>query len=77
LQGTAVNSLAEAKQGDLGFFADGNGKIVHVGLIMSAAEIVHCSGFVRKDRIDDTGIFNEEIQQYTHHLISIRRIQTA
>jgi len=72
-QGEIVPSLSEARLGDLAFFADDNGKVYHVGLMVSANEIVHSSGFVRRDRLDEKGIFNLETRQYTHKLFRIKR----
>jgi hypothetical protein len=74
-QGMTVSSLTEARQGDLAFFANEEGKVSHVGLILSPNEIVHCSGYVRKDKLDETGIYNRETHRHTHHLIAIRRIE--
>lgn len=59
---------------DLCFFANDQGKIIHVGISLGNDRIVHASGLVRIDLLDDTGIFNEETSQYTHRLHSIRRI---
>jgi cell wall-associated NlpC family hydrolase len=75
-EGKVINSLAESRLGDLAFFASVEGKVYHVGLILSPAEIVHSSGFVHIDRLDETGIYNLETQQYTHRLFSIRRVAT-
>jgi hypothetical protein len=72
-QGTVVESLSKAKLGDLAFFINDEGQIIHVGLILSTREIIHCSGHVRKDRLDEKGIYNSEIQDYTHRLYRIIR----
>ena len=73
-QGEIVPSLEMAHLGDLAFFADDEGRIYHVGLIISASEIVHSSGFVHIDRLDKTGIYSLQMQKYTHRLFSIRRV---
>jgi gamma-D-glutamyl-L-lysine dipeptidyl-peptidase len=73
-QGEAISSLADSRLGDLAFFVNEEGKVYHVGLILSPMEIVHSSGYVHIDRLDETGIFNMETQQYTHRLFSIRRV---
>jgi gamma-D-glutamyl-L-lysine dipeptidyl-peptidase len=73
-QGEAISSLTDARLGDLAFFANTEGKVYHVGLILSPMEIVHSSGYVHIDRLDETGIYNLETQQYTHRLFSIRRV---
>ena len=71
--GTAV-SLSQARIGDLAFFANSNGKITHVGLLLGEGKIIHASGKVRIDRIDETGIFCIERNEYSHQLHSIKRL---
>ena len=73
-QGEIINSLSTTRLGDLAFFANEEGKVYHVGMILSPEEIVHSSGYVHVDRLDETGIFNLETRQYTHKLFTIRRI---
>ncbi len=72
-QGTAVESLQSAKAGDLAFFSNPQGRIVHVGILLGKDKIVHASGYVRTDGIDSKGILRREDQTYTHTLHSIRR----
>jgi cell wall-associated NlpC family hydrolase len=76
-QGTTVSSLAEAQAGDLAFFdhADRDPQatnISHVGLLLSPTEIIHCSGCVHIDSIDDEGIRLPD-GSLTHHLVRIQR----
>lgn len=76
-QGTPVASLAEAQPGDLAFFdhADRDPKatnISHVGLLLDNKTIVHCSGCVHVDYIDDMGIHLPD-GELTHHLVQIKR----
>ncbi|MCC5930358.1 MAG: C40 family peptidase [Cyclobacteriaceae bacterium] len=73
LQGTAVENTESSKQGDLAFFGGEDGKITHVGIITEGAKIIHASGSVREDHLDEKGIFNNELQKYTHTLRGIRR----
>lgn len=75
-QGEVVKSLSEARQGDLAFFADEDGKVYHVGLILSPDEIVHSSGYVHRDRLDEKGIFNLKTLEYTHKLFAIKRVSS-
>ena len=77
MQGVIVPSLAEAQPGDLAFFdhADRDPKatnISHVGLLLDNKKIIHCSGCVHVDDIDEVGIRlpNGEL---THHLVQINR----
>ena len=67
-------SIVESKPGDLAFFSNGNGKIVHVGIVDSDNMIIHASGRVRRDPLDATGIFNNEINGYSHRLAFIKRL---
>ena len=76
-QGDLVPSLAEARPGDLAFFdhADRDPKatnISHVGLLLSPTEIIHCSGCVHIDTIDEQGIHLPD-GELTHHLVQIKR----
>ena len=76
-QGELVPSLAEAQPGDLAFFdhADRDPKatnISHVGLLLSSTEIIHCSGCVHIDTIDEQGIHLPD-GELTHHLVQIKR----
>lgn len=73
-QGEPLSFIEESKQGDLAFFDDNDGKIVHVGIIMNNNYIIHSFGKVRIDRIDHTGIFNAEIGRYSHQLRVIKKI---
>lgn len=72
--GDDVYFLAEAKPGDLAFFENKEHHIVHVGIIIEGEKILHASGKVRIDSIDQTGIFNKETGQHTHFLAAIKRI---
>lgn len=72
--GTEVSFIDEANAGDLVFFDDEQGKISHVGMILSRGLVIHASGRVRIDSIDHQGIFKAEINGYSHHLRTIRRV---
>ena len=63
-QGEAVNNLADAKTGDLAFFHNEEGRITHVGILLSSGEIIHASGRVRIDKIDAQGIITERRRAY-------------
>jgi len=73
-QGTALSFVEESEPGDLAFFDNSNGIIDHVGIIMENNYIIHVNGMVRIDRIDHTGIFNNDIRNYTHKLRVIKKI---
>ena len=72
-QGITVDFLPEAKAGDLAFFDNDAGRITHVGIMLNANEIIHASGKVRIDPIDNQGIYNAELGRDTHKLRIIKR----
>jgi gamma-D-glutamyl-L-lysine dipeptidyl-peptidase len=73
-QGIAINFIQEAEPGDLVFFDNEEGQIVHVGILFDSKTVIHASGHVRFDSIDHHGIFNEKLGKYTHSLRIIKRI---
>ncbi|MCG2419117.1 C40 family peptidase [Aequorivita sp. F47161] len=73
-QGEALSFIEESEPGDLAFFDNEEGKITHVGIIMSDNYIIHAHGKVRIDRLDHSGIFSYEMRQHTHKLRVIKRI---
>ncbi len=73
-EGETLNFLSEAQPGDLLFFDNEEGNIVHVGLLLNENKIIHASGKVRIDTIDHQGIFNADLKKYTHNLRLIKKI---
>ncbi|MCX6185944.1 MAG: C40 family peptidase, partial [Bacteroidetes bacterium] len=73
-QGEVVDFLSVSSPGDLAFFDNNEGKITHVGILLNNAEIIHASGQVKIEKIDNCGIINNETNQYSHKLRMIRRI---
>lgn len=59
---------------DLLFFENNDGRIVHVGIAVGEGKIIHASGEVRMDRVDEEGIFHEKLNTHTHRLSLVRRI---
>lgn len=74
--GQSVHRIKELSAGDLVFFSDKGKKVVHVGLAIPPDRIIHCSGMVRIDKLDEKGIFNQQLCRYTHRLHSMRRIKS-
>lgn len=72
LQGENVDFFEQTQIGDVAFFDNEEGKIVHTGIICGQGKILHSSGFVRIDKLDQTGIFNIETEKYTHKLRIIK-----
>lgn len=73
-QGTVVEFAGLAEVGDLAFFDNEEGKIIHVGMVCGPAKIIHAHGKVRIDELDQQGIFNRELGVYTHKLRIIKRM---
>lgn len=75
-QGETISFLEETVSGDLAFFDNAEGRIVHVGIILrdnNKTRIIHASGCVREDLLDHQGIFHAQQNQYTHSLRLIKR----
>ena len=72
--GKHVKSIGESKVGDLAFFHNKEKKIVHVGMIMDEEKIIHASGQVRIDYLNEEGILHIDTKVYTHQIAEIRRI---
>jgi len=73
-QGEALSFIEESETGDLAFFDNEEGKIIHVGIIMDNNYIIHACGKVRIDRLDHLGIYNAEENKHTHRLRVIKKI---
>ena len=74
--GVTVSFLSEARSGDIAFFENENRRITHVGILLSNDKIIHASGKVRIDTLDQTGIFNKETNRHTHVLSVIKRLKS-
>ena len=74
MQGEALSFIEESEPGDLAFFDNEEGNIIHVGIIMEDNYIIHASGKVRIDRLDHLGIYNAEVNRHTHKLRVIKKI---
>ena len=75
--GEAVGFLQEVICGDVAFFDDEKGDIIHVGIMLNSEQIIHSSGIVRIDAIDSEGIINGTTKKRTHKLRIIKRIIPA
>ncbi|HRP89027.1 MAG TPA: C40 family peptidase [Edaphocola sp.] len=76
-KGTAIDFLMEAQCGDLAFFDNEEGTIVHVGILLDAHTIIHASqqsGGVVIDDIDQGGIISRRIRKRIAKLRIIKRI---
>jgi hypothetical protein len=75
-QGETIDFIEQVQTGDLAFFDNEEGKIIHVGIVEiqdGACNIIHASGEVRRDALDHQGIFNRDTKSYSHQLRIIKR----
>jgi hypothetical protein len=71
--GEVVGFLQETVCGDLAFFDNEEGRITHVGIMLNESTIIHASGKVRIDTIDNVGIINSDTGERTHKLRIVKR----
>ncbi len=74
VQGEKVDGLEQASPGDLLYFSNNEGRINHVGILLEDNEVIHASGQVKVDKVDEKGIYSENDELYTHQLAAIRRV---
>ena len=74
-QGSAVATLQNSRAGDLAFFQNENGRIVHVGFVLEDQRIMHAAGKVRIDTLTEKGIIQPGSGKQTHTFHSLRRIK--
>jgi hypothetical protein len=72
-QGNPIDFLQEARLGDLAFFDNEEGRITHVGMMLNNEQVIHASGKVKIEHIDNQGIYSAELSRYTHRLRIIKR----
>lgn len=72
--GKAIPFAHDSMPGDLAFFENKEGEIIHTGIITHPGKIIHCHGLVREDPIDHAGIYGIEEEKYLFYLRIINRI---
>jgi cell wall-associated NlpC family hydrolase len=72
--GAPVELVDLAIPGDLAFFDNAEGRIVHVGIVLADRRILHASGQVRIDALDHQGIYNAQDGRYSHQLRMLKRV---
>lgn len=72
--GQTLSFMEETRTGDLAFFDNMEGMIHHVGMLTGKDHIIHASGMVRIDKIDQQGIYNADLGKYTYKLRVLKRI---
>lgn len=74
LEGELV-TYEDLRKGDLLFFANPEGKVIHVGVYVENGEMIHAHGEVKLSKIDQNGAFNDTLDGYTHSYYQSRRIK--
>lgn len=72
--GEEVHFVNQTQPGDLAFFDNEEGRIIHVGIVLEDQKIIHASSEVRIDSLDHNGIYNADRKRYSHKLRIIKRI---
>jgi gamma-D-glutamyl-L-lysine dipeptidyl-peptidase len=72
--GRLVDFVQQTQPGDLAFFDNAAGNIIHVGIVMTESMIIHASGRVKIDHLDHYGIFDTETKKYSHKLRIVKRL---
>lgn len=73
-RGAAVAGREEWQEGDLAFFHNEKGRVVHVGILLGGEAIAHAAGKVRIDRLDEQGIIRHDTGERTHRLHAVKRV---
>jgi len=74
VKGEVIDFVDEVQPGDLAFFDNLAGDIIHVGIIVGPGKILHASGRVKIDTLDHNGIFSTDLGVYSHSLRIIKRL---
>ncbi len=77
LEGVNVDFTEQAQPGDIAFFENNFGRVIHAGIVMPDSQILHAFGKVRIDLFDHYGIFDRERRKYSHRLRVIKSILPA
>lgn len=72
-QGVNV-AFKDLEPGDLMFFQNKGGRIIHVGILLNDQEIMHAHGQVKVSEYDDQGIWDDDQINYTHTYHCVRRV---
>jgi cell wall-associated NlpC family hydrolase len=74
LQGEIVHFVEQAQVGDIAFFENNFGRVVHAGIILPDNKVLHAFGKVRIDLLDHYGIYDELLQKYSHRLRVVKSV---
>ena len=66
-------AVEEARQDDIVFFHNSEGRITHVGICDGTDQVIHASGEVRVDRLKGSTLIRHEDGRASHNLAFVRR----
>ncbi len=72
--GKVIDKFDDLRPGDLAFFHNEQGRVVHVGIIYTPKHIIHSSGNVHIDKLTQEGIWSDALDKYTHCNVLFKRI---
>ncbi len=72
--GNRLESLDDLAPGDLCFFDHENDIISHAGIYIGQNRIIHSSGSVRVDILDEKGIYDESVKKYIHRFRQAKNV---
>lgn len=72
--GSSVEFIELAQPGDIAFFENRFGRIVHTGIILPDNQLLHAMGHVKIDVMDHYGIFDIKKNHYLKSLRIIKRL---
>lgn len=72
-EGTHVDFVHELRCGDIAFFSDPEGEIIHAGISIDDGWIIHADGKVKSGRLDQQGLYDPKENRYIYQLRLIKR----
>jgi cell wall-associated NlpC family hydrolase len=72
--GSSVEFIELAQPGDIAFFENRVGRIVHSGIILPDNQLLHSLGQVKIDLMDHFGVFDTQKNHYLKSLRIIKRL---
>lgn len=65
-------TIETAGEGDIAFFSNSDGRIIHTGICTGEGDIIHASGYVKTDTLSPEGIYDLQLEKITHKLACIK-----
>jgi len=73
-KGMVIDSINDTVAGDLVYFDNDEGSVIHVGIMLNNKQIIHASGWVKIENIDNYGIISSQTGDYSHRICNIKRL---